>query len=109
MINQQIRSSPAATASADNATATATLAAGTGARMWHITSVAGGYDASVSGNTLILKSGTTEVARWLVYDTFALSFSSPILLSPGDAANLELEASGGAGTNGTATITGYLV
>ena len=95
------------TNTADNATATATKAAPAGGLRHFVTSIAGGFDATVSGNTLILKDGTTEVGRWIVYDSFALSFLSPIALSAATAANLELEASGTGSLNGTATMTGY--
>jgi|GEM_PF-3231125 len=89
----------------DNATATATIAAPVGGQTNYVTSVSGGFDATKSGKTLILKVGAVEVARWLVYDSFALSFPNPIRIN--GAANLVLEASGTGGNNGTAVITGY--
>jgi hypothetical protein len=89
----------------DNDTSTATKAAPASGQTHWVTSVAGGYDATVSGNTLILKDGTTEVGRWYVYDSFALVFPSPVQIN--GAANLELEASGAGGTTGAATMTGY--
>ena len=95
-----------ATDNADNAAATATKAA-VAAQRHYITSVAGGFDAAVSGATLILKSGSTELGRWNVYDTFALVFPSPIEVAAGTVANLVLEASGTAGITGAATMTGY--
>lgn len=94
------------TDTATNATATATKAAPAEGLSHFITSVSGSFDATASGITLILKDGSTEVARWNVYDSFALALSSPIKLSPGTAANLEL-AAGGAGIVGAATLTGY--
>ena len=95
------------TDNADNSAATATKAAAGGALSHYITSVSGGYDATVSGADLILKHGTTEVARWQVYDSFSLSFSSPIQLPPNTVANLVLDASGTGGTVGSVTMTGY--
>jgi len=92
---------------ADNATATATKAAPSGGISHYITSVSGGYSATKSGKTLILKEGSTEVARWLVYDSFALNLSKPIKLSPGTVANLVLEASGTGGNSGSAVMSGY--
>lgn len=91
---------------ATNATATATRDAPSGGLRHFITGVSGSFDATVSGATLILKDGATEVARWNVYDTFALVFPSPIALSPATAANLEL-AAGGAGIVGASNMTGY--
>lgn len=89
----------------DNTLATATIAAPAGGQANHITSVSGGYTATVSGKTLVLKQGTTEVARWLVYDSCQITFSSPLVIN--GAANLELEASGAGGNSGSAVITGY--
>lgn len=107
-MNVNIRSSWVAQDTDDNATSTATKAAPeNGAH--YITSVSGGYSGTKAGKTLILKQGTTELARWYVYDSFSLSFSSPIKLAPGAVANLELEASGTGGTFGSVTMTGYSV
>lgn len=103
---KRLQDSWADTDNADNATATATKAAETN-KTHYITSVSGGFGSTVSGNTLILKDGSTEVARWYVYDTFAMVFPSPIELTEGNAANLELEASGTGGVTGAATLTGY--
>lgn len=91
----------------DNATATASKAAPSSGLRHFITGVGGGYDAAVAGNTLILKDGSTEVARWLVHNSFSEDFNSPIELSPATAANLELEASGSGGTNGSVVLKGY--
>ncbi|MAA66532.1 MAG: hypothetical protein CL581_17380 [Alteromonadaceae bacterium] len=92
-----------------NATSTATKAAPFGGLSTYVTSVSGGYSAAAAGKTLILKEGSTEVGRWYVHDSFSLSFSSPIKLSPGTVANLELEASGTGGVTGAVTLTGYTV
>lgn len=96
------------TTTADNATATATIAApNAGCTANYVTSVAGGFDAAVAGKTLILKDGSTEILRWIVHNSFGLSFPNPIPVT--GAANLELEASGTGGQSGTATITGFTV
>lgn len=92
------------TDNASNATATASRGAPDGGQTNYITSVAGGFDGTVVGATLILKEGATEKGRWYVYDVFALVFPSPIEIN--GAANLELEA-GGTGVTGAATMTGY--
>lgn len=94
-----------ATDNDDNATSTATKAVPPAGQTHFITSIAGGYSATVSGNTLILKEGSTEKGRWYVYDSFALVFPSPIEIN--GVANLELAASGTGGTTGAATLTGY--
>lgn len=94
-----------ATDNDDNALSTATKAAPPAGLSHHITSISGGYSATVSGNTLILKDGSTEVGRWYVYDSFALVFPSPVQIN--GVANLELAASGTGGTVGAATMTGY--
>lgn len=91
----------------DNSLATATKAAPTGGLSHFVTSVAGSFSGSVTGKTLVLKDGTTEIARWHVYDAFALVLPSPVKLSPATAANLELQASGTGGTNGSVVMTGY--
>lgn len=95
------------TANADNATATATKSAPSGGIAHYVTGVAGGYSAATAGTTLLLKEGATEIARWYVHNSISEDFSSPIKLSPGTAVNLELGASGGAGTIGGVTLKGY--
>lgn len=106
-MNAREVSSWAATDNDDNAASTATKAAPTGGVSHFITSVSGGYSAATAGKTLILKAGTTEVARWYVHNSLAVAFSSPIKLPPATVANLELAASGSAGVIGAATMTGY--
>jgi len=90
-----------------NSVSTATRAAPSEGLKHYITHVAGGYSSTVSGATLILKEGTTEKMRWRVFDSLAISFDSPIQLSPGTVANLVLEASGGAGNSGDVSMSGY--
>lgn len=108
MVQREI-SSWVSQATQDNAAATATKAAPEGGISHYITSVSGGFSATKSGITLILKEGTTELARWYVYDEKTITFASPIKLSPGTVANLELAASGTLSTIGTAVMTGYTV
>lgn len=100
-------SSWVATANADNAAATATKAAPAGALSHYITSISGSFATANTGKALILKQGTTEIARWYVQGNVTLALSSPIKLGPGMAANLELAASGTGGQVGAATMTGY--
>lgn len=91
----------------DNAaagTATATRAAPAGGLSHFITSISAGFSSTENGALLVLKAGSTELGRWYVYDSLVISFPSPIQVTPGDAANLELAA--GTGT-GAATMTGY--
>lgn len=95
------------TANADNAAATATKAAPSGGISHFVTSISAGFSATVSGALLTLKAGSTEIGRWYVYDSLTLDFPSPIWVTPGDAVSLELAASGGAGTVGAATLTGF--
>lgn len=92
-----------------NATATATRAAPEKGLSHYVTHVAGSYDATRSGKTLILKEGSTELLRWHVYDALTIEFASPIKIAAGTAANLELEASGAGATSGTASMAGYTV
>jgi len=108
MISRQISSFVTKDAD-DNATSTATRAAPDGGLSTYVTSVSGGYSAAAAGKTLILKEGSTEIARWYVHNSFSLSFPSPIKLQPGKVANLELEASGTGGVTGAVTLTGYTV
>lgn len=95
----------------DNSAATATKAAGGTGISHYITSVAGSFNKTAADNNLVLKDGSTEIARWVVPDqnTLHIEFPSPIQLSPNTAANLVLDASGAAGTSGTAVLTGYTV
>lgn len=91
----------------NNSSATATRAAPDGGVAIHVTSVSASFDSSVSGAQLTLKQGSTEIARWYVYDAFGLVFPSPIRIEAGNAANLELEASGSADVVGAVNMTGY--
>ena len=94
----------------DNALATATKAApGSAGLHHHITAIEGGYSGTISGKTLTLKSGGNVLKRWRVYDTLALVFPSPIRCNAGEAATLELEASGTGGTLGDVGFSGYTV
>ena len=96
-------------ATVDNGAATATRATGGAGISHYITSVSGGFSATVSGATLILKNGTVEMGRWYVYDSKEIVFDSPIKLPPGTVANLVLAASGTGGVNGSAVLTGYTI
>lgn len=83
--------------------ASATRAAPTGGVRHFVTSVSGSFSATETA-PLILRQGTTEIGRWYVYDSFSLSFSSPIVIEPGNLVELELTAV----TNTAAvTLTGY--
>src|SRR5262245_22501743 len=99
------------TTNADNATATATRAAPTGGICNYVTMIAGSFSAAPgTPKTLILKNGTTEIGRWYISTGGvgqSVVFNSPIRLSPGTAANLDLAASGTGGTIGAATMSGY--
>lgn len=96
------------TANEDNATATATRAdPNSGANSHYVTSISASFSATVSGALLTLKQGSTEIGRWYVYDAFALVFPSPVKLDPSSAVSLELAASGGAGTVGAVSMTGF--
>ncbi len=88
-----------------NAAANAQRAAPSGGLSHYITTISGTFD-SVADADMILSEGATELARWHVYDAFALVFPSPIKLSPATLADLEL-AAGGTGVVGSVTITGY--
>lgn len=94
------------TANADNALATATRAAPAGGLRHFITAISASYSVSNDG-LLTLKSGTTEVARWYIYDHLEITFSSPLVLTAGEKAELELAASGTAGQIGAVNISGY--
>ena len=106
-MNVQLPSSWVEQDTDDNATSTATRATPDGGTTHFITSVSGGYTATKSGFTLILKEGTTEIARWYVYDSLTVPLPSPIAIS--GVANLELQASGTGGVFGSATMVGYTV
>jgi len=94
-------------ATGTNAIATAIAAAPVGGLSHFITSVSGSFGAAVSGATLILSDGGTEVARWHVHNSFSISLPSPIKIDAGNAADLALAASGSAGVDGSAVLTGY--
>ena len=94
-------------ATEDNSTAVASRAAPEGGIAHHVTHVAGSFDATVDGVALVLKQGSTELARWYVFDAFALTFASPLRIEPGNSVTLELEASGTEGVIGSAVLAGW--
>lgn len=100
------KSSWVETANADNSGATATRAAPSDGLSHYVTSVSGSFDTS-SGVTMILKEGSTEIARWYVQDWLVFPFSYPIKIAPGSAVSLELAASGTGGVVGAVNMTGY--
>ena len=95
-----------AATTATNAAAAASRTAPTGGLRHFITSVAGTYETTGTSGTLTLTDGTTSVV-WHVHDAFAVVFPSPIELKAGASATLTLAASGTAGVDGAATLTGY--
>lgn len=105
MNTQEVAASKTDTDSGDNTETTSTLAAPTGGMSNFVTSISGGFDATVSGKTLTLRDGSTDLLTWVVYDTFALVFPNPIRVN--GAANLVLAASGTGGTTGYTSIAGY--
>lgn len=88
---------------ADNATATVTLAAITGARHW-IGSVEADYSAAVALiKTVTLKFGTTAVFIWrwdFSKGPFARGLGFAVHGDYGQAVSVELEASGTGGVTG---------
>ncbi len=102
----RIAGSWVSTANADNALATVTRTApGNGLRHF-ITSISASFSAAVAGKLLVLKQGTTEIARWYVHNQLHIVFDSPIEIDPARAISVELAASGTATVIGAATVTG---
>lgn len=93
-------------ATATNGAAAASRSAASGGQRHFITSVSGTYETTGTSGTLTLTDGTISVV-WHVHDAFAIVFPSPVELTPGDSATLTLAASGTAGVDGSATLTGY--
>jgi hypothetical protein len=93
-------------AQATNGLASATRAAPAGGMSHYITSVSGTFSATTTVQLMVLKQGSTIVARWHTRGGFELAFSSPIRIDPAVAVTLELPA-GGSGVVGAVTLTGY--
>ena len=103
------RSTWAATANQDNATATATQAAPNGSAQSHyIRSIHVGYTNANAGKVATLKFGTTTIATFNVHNSRDIYFGDAGLkVTTGAAVSVELAASGTAGQNGHVAITGY--
>ena len=104
MIHRNV-SSWIASDTATDAPVTASRAAPPQGLSHYVTSVSGSYSGTAAGS-LTLKQGSAIIATWYVHDALVLSLSSPVLIAPGTAVSLELEA-GGTGIDGAATLTGY--
>ena len=90
----------------DNSQSIATKAAVAG-KDHFITGIQASYSATKSGKLCVLKDGTTEIARWYVYDHLEITFDQPIRLTTNTAANLEVAASGTGSNISAASMQGY--
>ena len=92
-------------ATAVNAVATATVAAGGSGVRHYITGVVAGYLATASG-TLTLKRGTTTISVIPVYNQHGILLKNVIQGNDNEAVSAEL-AAGGAGIVGHVTLLTY--
>lgn len=93
------------TASATNATATATHAAESG--NWHFLSgVLAGFTGSGNTANLAIKDGSTTIISVTVHDDIYLTFDTPIRISQGSKVEATLSA-GGSGVDGEVNILGF--
>lgn len=100
-------------AAADNAQATATHAAEAG-KSHYVTGVSAAFSAAVVGALLEVKEdpgGGSEAVlyRTYVHDQRDLEFPKALKATEGLAVGAELGASGGAGTTGVVSLSGYTI
>lgn len=96
-----------ASATADNAVATATRAAAPAGKRHRITGVSASFAAASAGKLLEILDGTDVIWTGYVYDQLSVSFSAPIAGSDGGAVSARLAASGSLATLGAVNLTGY--
>lgn len=93
------------TGTADNATASATRAAETG-KAHYVTGIHGSFSAA-NIKLMTLKDGSTIIGNFHVHNQRDVHFDRPLRITQGNAALLELAASGVGGQIGAVTITGF--
>jgi len=93
------------TATADNAAATATKTAEAGLSHY-ITSISGSFSAAAI-KLMEMKDGATVKGNYHVHNQRDVVFSNPFKITENTDAVLTLAASGGAGTIGAVTMTGF--
>lgn len=95
--------------SQDNATATATAAAGNANQRYYITGVDASFTTLDTVQLLQLKDGSTVVWEGYVHTSAFISFPSPIMGSLATAFSAVLAASGTGGNLGKVNLRGYLI
>lgn len=93
------------TASATNATATATHAAESG-RVHFVTTIVAGFTGSGNAADLALKDGSTTIMTVTVHDDMEIELPFPIKITAGNKAEATLGA-GGTSVDGNVTIGGF--
>ncbi|MCL5074207.1 MAG: hypothetical protein M1136_00935 [Chloroflexi bacterium] len=95
------------TAGVDNALASATRAAETG-KTHYIVAIAGSFrGADPAQKELRLKDGNPVVFETMINGRAVITFPVPIALTKGNAATVDLEASGTPGVTGWVAMVGF--
>jgi hypothetical protein len=94
-----------ASASADNALATATKA-GEAGKSHYVTTITASFSAAATA-LLQVKDGAAVIAEHYVKDGAVIALPTPIKITAGNAVSAELAASGTTGTIGKVTLVGF--
>jgi len=95
------------TTTANNSAATATRTAESG-KSHYVTSVHGSFSAA-NIKLMTLKDGATIIGNFHVHNQRDVIFDKPVRITQGNAAVVELAASGTGGEIGAVTMCGYTV
>lgn len=93
------------TATANNALASVTKPGESG-KSHFITAIIGSFSVNII-RLLTLKDGTDVIVNHYVHGAGGVAFDRPVQIAKGNAATLELAASGTAGDQGAVVMTGF--
>lgn len=98
-----------ATATADNALATATKAAGGAGVSHYVTGLQASFSAAAAGKLATLKEGASILASFYVHNDLQVTFPKAIKIAANTAVSVELAASGTLGVIGAVNLQGYSI
>lgn len=98
-----------ATATANNAAATVTIAAPTAGQAIYIIGIHASFTTALTTAKLMtLTDGTTTFGNWNVFSTLDPQLGAPVKMAPNAQAVISLPASGAVGNVGAVTVEYYI-